>query len=417
MAFAAGPWPAKTEFSGPASARAAKRQAALQPKKHLKGKEYFSMSDPFEKGLAFGTEARLHADSGRNWKAFQPQIKSACKNHPSTRVPLRFAIICRLSIIVQDGGQDKRCATICDIMTAEAISRRNFIASSAAMIAIHAVPAQASAAPFTAGEVLERIRNHVDMPWLSPTMKTTVDNIVGGDASTPVKGIATTTMATIEVLRQALAGGFNMVISHETPYYLHIDKTDDIKGDATLEYKLDFIRKNNIAILHLHDHWHHRSPDSIATGMVKEMGWQKFVDSRDPKKFTFPGQSLEHFTKGLQEKLQLRCIRVVGHPSMQVSSVYANWGYVKRELGIQLLSRPDVDTLVTGETVEWELVPYVQDTIASGQKKALVLLGHVNSENGGMRYCAEWLRDFITEVPIGFVPAPEPFWNPISPTS
>jgi hypothetical protein len=92
--------------------------------------------------------------------------------------------------------------------------------------------------------------------------------------------------------------------------------------------------------------------------------------------------------------------------------VYGNWGYVKRELGIQLLSRPDVDTLVTGETVEWEVVPYVQDMIASGQKKALVLLGHVNSENGGMRYCAEWLRDFITEVPIGFIPAPEPFWNP-----
>jgi len=97
---------------------------------------------------------------------------------------------------------------------------------------------------------------------------------------------------------------------------------------------------------------------------------------------------------------------------MQMSRVYANWGYVKRELGIQLLSRPDVDTLVSGETVEWELVPYVQDMIASGQKKALVLLGHVNSENGGMRYCADWLRDFITEVPIGFVPAPEPFWNP-----
>jgi hypothetical protein len=39
----------------------------------------------------------------------------------------------------------------------------------------------------------------------------------------------------------------------------------------------------------------------------------------------------------------------------------------------------------------------------------------VNSENGGMRYCADWLRDFIAEVPIGFVPAPEPFWNPALP--
>ena len=76
-----------------------------------------------------------------------------------------------------------------------------------------------------------------------------------------------------------------------------------------------------------------------------------------------------------------------------------------------------MDTLVTGETVEWEVVPYVQDMVASGQKKALVLLGHVSSENGGMRYCADWLRDFITEVPIAFIPAPEPFWNPRNPVT
>jgi hypothetical protein len=29
-----------------------------------------------------------------------------------------------------------------------------------------------------------------------------------------------------------------------------------------------------------------------------------------------------------------------------------------------------------------------------------------------MKYCAEWLKSFITEVPIGFIPAPEPFWSP-----
>jgi len=39
----------------------------------------------------------------------------------------------------------------------------------------------------------------------------------------------------------------------------------------------------------------------------------------------------------------------------------------------------------------------------------------VNSENGGMRYCAEWLRDFVHEVPVGFIPAPEPFWPPDHP--
>lgn len=302
-------------------------------------------------------------------------------------------------------------------MTPSPISRRRFVSSGAALLATSAAAAPRNSAKLTAGEVLDRIRANIGIPWLSATMPTTVDNIVGGSDETRVKGIATSTMATLEVLQSAVATGRNMVISHETPYYSHPDKTDDIKGDATLGYKLDYIRKNDLAILHMHDHWHHREPDGNAVGMARELGWGRYVDAKDPKKFTLPPVSLEQFAQYLESKLALRTVRVVGHASMQVRQVYGNWGYVKRELGISLLSRPDVDVLVTGETREWEVVPYIQDMIASGQKKALVLLGHVASENGGMRYCADWLRGFITEVPISFIPAPEPFWNPRRPVA
>jgi hypothetical protein len=37
------------------------------------------------------------------------------------------------------------------------------------------------------------------------------------------------------------------------------------------------------------------------------------------------------------------------------------------------------------------------------------------SEQGGMKYCTEWLKSFVTDVPIEFVPAREPFWNPSNP--
>jgi hypothetical protein len=39
----------------------------------------------------------------------------------------------------------------------------------------------------------------------------------------------------------------------------------------------------------------------------------------------------------------------------------------------------------------------------------------VVSEQAGMKYCAEWLRGFIKEVPIEFIPAVEPFWSPEKP--
>ena len=79
---------------------------------------------------------------------------------------------------------------------------------------------------------------------------------------------------------------------------------------------------------------------------------------------------------------------------------------------IPILSRPDVDVLICGETREWEVVEYAQDAISAGQKKALLVLGHVVSEQAGMKYCAEWLKTFVTDVPIEFVAAAEPFWSP-----
>jgi len=301
-------------------------------------------------------------------------------------------------------------------MKAQEISRRSFIATGSAALAMHGAFAETKAAStLTAGEVLERMKAHLGMPWLSDSMKTTVDNFLGGDADTPVHGIATTTMATLDVMRTAIAKGLNMIVSHETPFYSHPDKIDDLKNDSTLAYKLDYMKKNQVVVLHWHDHWHHRDPDGSAYGMMKEMGWEKYVDPADVKHFTLPSQTLEQLAKTFQQKLQLHNIRVIGKPQLRVSKVYASWGYAKRELAISLLNRPDVDVLVTGESVEWEAIPYAQDMVAMGQQKALVLLGHVNSENGGMRYCAEWLREFIHEVPVGFVPAPEPFWPPDRP--
>jgi len=222
-------------------------------------------------------------------------------------------------------------------------------------------------------------------------------------------------MATLDVVERAAAAGKNMIVTHETPFYLHQDHTEDIKDDPTLKYKLEFIRKHNMAIFHFHDHWHARKPDGIATGMMQQLGWEKNVDPDNPKQFTFSGEPLAHFCRDMQSKLKDRAIRVVGDPHMPVKRVLASWGFVGRMPGISLFARPDVDVFIAGETREWELVEYVRDSITAGNKKALILLGHVVSEQGGMIYCADWLRSFITEVPIEFVPTREPFWTPDHP--
>jgi putative NIF3 family GTP cyclohydrolase 1 type 2 len=291
-------------------------------------------------------------------------------------------------------------------------SRRHFLLVSMSLAAarlVHAHPAQ----PLTAGQVIERIKANVGIPWRAQT----VDNLIAGTADTPVKGIATTMMATLEVVQRAAATGKNMVITHESTFFSHQDRTDQIQQDPTYQFKRDFLNKHNMAVFHFHDHWHGRKPDGIAVGMMRELGWEKFADPQNPKSFTFPATPLARLAKEIETKLKIRTMRVLGDPQLPIKRALASWGNVSLMPGMPFLARPEVDVLIVGETHEWELVEYAQDAIASGQKKALIVLGHVVSEQAGMKYCAEWLKGFINEVPIEFIAAAEPFWNPAKPVS
>jgi putative NIF3 family GTP cyclohydrolase 1 type 2 len=295
-------------------------------------------------------------------------------------------------------------------MITHAVSRRSFLLASMGVAAAKIAHSQGTQT-LTAGQVIDRIKANVGIPWRTQT----VDNIIAGTAETPVKGIATTMMATLDVVQRAAASGKNMVITHESTFFSHQDRTDQILQDPTYQFKVNFLNQHNMVVFHFHDHWHGRRPDGIATGMIQELGWEKNADPQNPRMFMFPATPLARFAKDLETKLKIRTMRIVGHPKLPVKRVLASWGNVSLMPGIPFLAQPDVDVLVVGETHEWELVEYAQDAIASGQKKALIVLGHVVSEQAGMKYCAEWLKGFIKEIPIEFIASTEPFWHPSAP--
>ena len=224
-------------------------------------------------------------------------------------------------------------------------------------------------------------------------------------------------MATLDMMKRAAAAGKNMVVTHEPTFYSHQDTIDQLKDDPVYRYKTDFIRQHNMVSFHFHDHWHRRTPDGIAFGMAREFGWDKYVDPGNPRLFTLPETPLAKLARDIQSRLSIRTMRVLGDPKLPVRRVNASWGYISQFPGINLAAREDTDLFICGETREWEVVEYVQDMITSGRKKALIVLGHVVSEQAGMKYCAEWLKTFISEVPIEFVPAREPIWLPDAPVS
>ena len=60
---------------------------------------------------------------------------------------------------------------------------------------------------------------------------------------------------------------------------------------------------------------------------------------------------------------------------------------------------------------------YVLDAASLGIPKGWIMLGHAVSEEAGMLEMAQWIRTFVSEVPVQLVKTGEPFWAPTSPPS
>jgi putative NIF3 family GTP cyclohydrolase 1 type 2 len=271
----------------------------------------------------------------------------------------------------------------------------------------HATP-EPSSKP-TAREIVAAIQKQIGIPWNANT----VDTFKAGDPDTPVTGIAVTMMATMDVLERASANGMNFVITHEPTFYSHLDKPEGMpEDDPVWAEKRAFIEKHKMVVWRFHDYWHRRNPDGIEAGMVKALGWEKYQHPENQYLFVLPQTTVNELAEEVARKLDSAVVRVVGAPDMKVTQVALSPGAAGFEAETHALERDDVQVLLVGETREWETVEYAADAVTEGRKKALIVIGHIPSEQAGMEECTRWLKGFVKDVPIEFVPAKQPFWTP-----
>ena len=277
-----------------------------------------------------------------------------------------------------------------------------------ALLRTPSIAQDAQANRLTARQAIERIQKNVGVTWRSQT----VDTFKAGDPDTPLTGIATTMMATYDVLQRAAAAGDNLIVTHEPTFYGHQDETAALakEDDAVLAAKQAFIEKHHLVVWRFHDHWHARTPDGIQTGMIRALGWEKFQNPRNNHLFVIPETTLDNLASSIKQQLGIRTLRVVGDPAMRVTKLALNPGYPGFPGERHMLQRDDGEVLVMGEGLEWETIEYGADAAAEGKHKALVILGHIPSEQAGMEDCARWLKGFVTEVPVEFIATAEPFW-------
>jgi len=302
------------------------------------------------------------------------------------------------------------------------LSRRKFVALTATGIAAASL-ARALGGKVTAQEVFDRIKKNIGVDWTTDT----VDTFKAGDPSTVVSGIATTSLATLAVLDRAVKGAVNLIVTSEPTFFSHADTPTPParRGfgrpnaaasaqpetppppDPVFQGKDEFIRKHNLVVLRLSDHWQLRKPDGFAQGLADSLGWPKADDSRAAIAETSLHGLVAHVKKSLNARGGMR---IVGKPEQRIRKIGFLPGSTPIQASIAML--PEVDTIIAGEVREWETVEYVRDTVALGGKKSLILVGRVVSEDPGMKLCAQWLKTICPEVASTWVSAGDPYWRP-----
>jgi putative NIF3 family GTP cyclohydrolase 1 type 2 len=286
------------------------------------------------------------------------------------------------------------------------VSRRTILGGA---IALRSLGAQSSG--LTAQQVIDRIKKQAAVPWREQT----VDTIKAGSPDTVVKGIATAVGASFDMLRRAAKAQRNFIVVHEPTFYSGAADEFNARNnpaDPLVQQKKAFIESNGMVIWRFHDHWHAQKPDGIIRGMGIALGWEKYQVPDNVRLYNIPKTTLRDLARAVQKRLEVNAIRVIGDPETPVNTVAFNPGSTNVGLIQRYMSGTEADVLICGEPGEWDAGEYVRDTVASGKKKGMIVLGHYMSEEGGMAECARWLKTFITEVPIEFMPAGEAFWTP-----
>jgi putative NIF3 family GTP cyclohydrolase 1 type 2 len=240
-----------------------------------------------------------------------------------------------------------------------------------------------------------------------------VDTLKFGKPLTDVKGIAVTFMATQHVLEQAHHLGANLVITHEGTFFTHHDHRESSNvQDLVYNAKRRFIEESDIAIYRFHDHWHQDQPDGIMEGLIDALGWQSYVTEHLPSATLalLPPMTLGQTAEYIKKQLGLSYIRTVGDLSLNCSRIGLLVGYRGGgQLAIPLLGQHNLDLIIYGEGPEWETPEYVRDAVYIGERRALIVLGHSESEQPGMKLLADRLRILFPLTPVHYLPVESVF--------
>ena len=171
---------------------------------------------------------------------------------------------------------------------------------------------------------------------------------------------------------------------------------------------------NNQVLIHM------QKPDGISYGIMKELGWENYLVSpvNDELEFAhilyrIPKTTVRELAGFLKQKMNLKAMRVIGNLNAEIERVMfcghilpvAADTYEEHEF-TDVIQNNEADVLIPGELIDWTTASGVRDAGQLGLNKAIMEVGHFNSEELGMKYFARLLKQKVPmDLPVVFVPA------------
>jgi putative NIF3 family GTP cyclohydrolase 1 type 2 len=256
----------------------------------------------------------------------------------------------------------------------------------------------------TVGQIMDLVMKEGK---LSP-INDTVDTLKSGNAEQTVTGIVTTMFATVDVINAAVKRNANFIIAHEPTFYNHRDNPDWVKNNQVVKKKQELLEKHKIAVWRFHDYCHSLRPDAVSYGVAKKANWTSHYKTGS-RILTIPPIGLGDLVKHLKTSLEIKQVRVIGDLDQKCARIALMPGASGGVSHVTVVETEKPDVLIVGEVSEWETAEYIRDSRLLGNKTALIILGHLVSEEPGMEYFVDWLQPKLPDLKVTHIASGDPF--------
>jgi len=247
--------------------------------------------------------------------------------------------------------------------------------------------------------ILDHFRSITD--WIKP--EDSVDRIIIGDPETEVIRLGVTWMSTFRNVREAVARGCQMLITHEPTFWVHANEVDtvetwppdSIKRQAA-ERKQRYIEENGLVIVRIHDAWDVMPVIGIPWAWARHLGLgvkpAGVSENGFQHRYDITPLPLDEFARRVASKTAVLgepAVQVVGLPDQVISKVGIGTGcYCDLELFQQMGC--DVSIICDDSNWYWEWVQFAADN-----EHAVIRVNHAVSEEPGMITLTDYINQTL----------------------